>query len=132
MAKPENSFITGVHKYLPPTLYRMKNHNEYTGGVFDCWYSGMVRDLWVEYKFIVVPKRDSTLVVPELSDLQLEWGTERRREGRNVWVVIGCKEGAVRVPFEQWGCGMSAQEFKKSLWSRRDYAAAVISFVSHT
>lgn len=132
MAKPETSFITGVHKYLPPTLYHMKNHNEYTGGVFDCWYSGVARDLWVEYKFIVVPKRDTTPIIPNLSDLQLEWGNERKKEGRNVWVVIGCKEGAGIIPPERWACGLSTQEFKKSLLARRDYAAAVISFVSRT
>lgn len=130
VAKPENSFIAGVHGYLPQSLYRMKNHNEYTGGVFDCWYSGMARDLWVEYKFVVLPKRDTTLVVPDLSALQAEWGTERRREGRNVWVVVGCKEGAVTMPFEKWTCGLSSAEFKRLLSSRRDYAAHLTRFVS--
>ena len=50
---PENAFIASIHRHLPSpeTLYRMKNHNEYNGGIADCWYSGK-RDLWIEYKFI--------------------------------------------------------------------------------
>ena len=42
VAKPENSFITGVHRYVQS--YYMKNHNEYNGGIADVWYSGEKRD----------------------------------------------------------------------------------------
>ena len=66
MAKPETVFTNSVHTHLDrATLYWMKNHNEYVGGVFDCWYSGKgdsSTDLWIEYKFVVLPKRDATLV----------------------------------------------------------------------
>lgn len=129
MAKPENSFISGVHKYVQ--AYAMKNHNEYVGGVADCWYSGHVRDLWVEYKFIVVPKRDSTMIVPELSPLQLQWLTERRSEGRHMWVVIGCKEGGVmmcRPP--EWKTGVNAATFRERVVTRAQLANAIDTFVS--
>lgn len=132
MSKPENSFIKGVHTYLPDECYRMKNHNAYTGGVFDCWYSGLGKDsgdLWVEYKFIVLPKRPDTLIVPELSKLQLEWGRGRFDERRSVWVIVGCKEGGVifKTP-KAWSQATSCTDFKSSLLSRRDLAETITNF----
>lgn len=96
MAKgPENTFIASVHRHLPDGLYWMKNHNQYVGGIADVWYSGPKGDLWVEYKFITVPKRDDTLIDFGLSELQKEWLSARYREGRNVVVIVGSKEGGV-------------------------------------
>lgn len=92
--KPETSFINGVHRYLPAAVYRMKNHNEYVGGIPDVWYSSTKRDLWVEYKYLPISKPRST-VVPNLSPKQLHWINSRQTEGRNVWVIVGYKEGGV-------------------------------------
>ena len=120
MATPENTFIAGVHKYLDESVYHMKNNNVYTGGVPDVWYSGIVRDLWVEYKFVVVPKRDTTLVVPNLSALQKQWLRKRHKEGRNVAVIVGCKEGAIilRNP-AAWEGGITAAAFRANVITRR-------------
>lgn len=129
MAKPEGSFIKGVHGYL--SCYQMKNHNEYVGGVADCWYSGAKRDLWIEYKFVVVPVRDSTIIVPELSKLQLTWLSDRYTEGRNVWVVVGCKAGGVILTRPQtWAGGLTAAKFREGLLTRRALATAIDEFVS--
>ena len=98
MSKPETAFTAGVHKHLPPGRedpYWMKNNNLYTSGIWDVWYSGPFRDLWVEYKFIELPKRAGTPIYPGLSELQLDWGRNRQVEGRNLAVVIGCKEGGI-------------------------------------
>lgn len=79
----------------------MKNHNVYNGGVADSWYSGRRADLWIEWKWVDLPKRDDTLIditagkKPSLSALQKDWITERRAEGRNVWVVIGSDAGGL-------------------------------------
>ncbi len=57
----------------------MKNNNPYLSGVADVWYSGSAGDLWVEYKFLVIPKRDTTVVNlvqgkdPMISRLQQQW-----------------------------------------------------------
>mgnify|MGYP003609555235 CR=1 FL=1 len=59
--KPENTFIASVHKHLPVGLYSMKNHNQYNAGIADVWYSAK-RDWWIEYKFLVLPKRDTTVI----------------------------------------------------------------------
>ncbi len=77
---PENTFIASVHRHLPVDLYKIKNHNVFNSGQPDCWYSGPAGDLWIEYKFVVVPKRDDTPIVPNLSALQQEWLSRRHAE----------------------------------------------------
>lgn len=92
--KPENTFISSVHNHLDPRVYREKMANPYRGGTPDVWYSGDKTDLWVEFKFVILPKRADTVIDVDLSPLQWEWITRRFREGRNVAVIIGCREGA--------------------------------------
>lgn len=117
MAGPENTFIASVHRHLPKELYILKNHNQYNGGIADVWYSGK-RDLWVEYKFIVVPKRDDTLVDlvggknPPISYLQQDWLGKRHDEGRNVGVIVGSKDGGVWFPGISWACTYDAHWFR--------------------
>ncbi len=135
MAKPETVFTNSVHAHLDrATLYWMKNHNEYVGGVFDCWYSGKGEgstDLWIEYKFVVLPKRDATLVVPDLSSLQTEWGTDRANEGRNVAVIVGCKEGGVYLPPGYWA-PLPASEFRRRILTRKALATLITEKVCST
>lgn len=124
-AKPETTFIASVHAHLPrknKEPYRMKNHNEYNGGIFDVWYSGDRADLWVEYKFIVLPKRLTTVIVPNLSALQLEWGRERADEGRTMFVIVGCKEGGVVLGPHEWEAGISLEAFLLRISSRKELA----------
>jgi hypothetical protein len=93
-AKPENTFISSVHKHLPVELYHMKNNNPYNSGIADVWYSGVEQDLWVEYKFLVIPKRGDTVIDlvggknPSISALQQTWLKDRDVEGRNVGVIV--------------------------------------------
>lgn len=122
MATPENTFIGSVHRHLPVDIYHMKNHNQYNGGIPDVWYSGPAGDLWVEYKFVVIPKRPETIVKVELSELQKDWLSSRHREGRNVAVVVGSKEGGVWFDGLEWTHGCSAGDFRKQLVSRNDLA----------
>lgn len=129
-AKPETTFIASVHKHLPPTLYRVKNNNEYTAGIADVWYSG-VRDLWVEYKFIVVPKRPDTVIDlitgknPAISHLQQEWLRSRHEEGRSVGVIVGSKDGGVWFPGLTWDATYPAKKFLSLLQTRKDLAGTI-------
>lgn len=129
-AKPETTFIASVHKHLPPTLYRVKNNNEYTAGIADVWYSG-VRDLWVEYKFIVVPKRPDTVIDlitgknPAISYLQQEWLRSRHGEGRSVGVIVGSKDGGVWFPGLTWDATYPAKKFLSLLQTRKDLAGTI-------
>jgi hypothetical protein len=139
MSGPENTFIQAVHRHLPPEgeVYRMKNHNQYNGGIADCWYSAKL-DLWIEWKFIVVPKRDDTVIdlhyhapksQPIMSALQREWLKERHREGRNIWVGIGSKDGGVILRDLDWESPLTAKQFRNLLQSRKEVAAEIAAFV---
>lgn len=127
---PENTFIGSVHKHLPAGIYRMKNHNQYNGGIADVWYSG-VRDLWVEYKFIVVPKRPDTVIDlitgknPAISYLQQEWLRSRHGEGRSVGVIVGSKDGGVWFPGLTWDATYPAKKFLSLLQTRKDLAGTI-------
>ena len=127
---PENTFIGSVHKHLPAGIYRMKNHNQYNGGIADVWYSG-VRDLWVEYKFIVVPKRPDTVIDlttgknPAISYLQQEWLRSRHEEGRSVGVIVGSKDGGVWFPGLTWDATYPAKKFLFLLQTRKDLAGTI-------
>jgi hypothetical protein len=67
--------------------------NPYRSGTPDLWYSGQLNDLWVEYKFVVLPKRETTYINFDVSPLQRRWIEHRRREHRNVWLIVGCSKG---------------------------------------
>lgn len=129
MAKgPENSFIASVHRLLPVGLYRIKNHNVYNGGQADVWYSGNKADLWIEYKFVMLPKRDDTVFDLGLSSLQQEWLRSRAQEGRNVAVVVGCKEGGAYLPGTTWDKTHTPLIFRKLLRSRKEIADKITAF----
>lgn len=130
MSKPENSWRLGCYKYLPTSVYHEKMHNPYRGGTPDDWFSGSARDLWAEVKFIVVPKRDSTLITPNLSPLQLQWLTDRRAQGRNCWVIVGCKEGGAILPYPKQWYGLPTADFRARLISRKAIAASIEQFVN--
>lgn len=125
MATPENTFISSVHRHLPVDIYHMKNHNQYNGGIPDVWYSGPKGDLWIEYKFIVVPKRPETAIKIDLSELQKNWLSARHAEGRSVAVVVGSKEGGVWFDGICWMQQINTREFVDSLVTRSDLATRI-------
>lgn len=136
MSGPENTFIAGLHRLLPADLYRMKNHNPYNSGIADCWYSGK-RDLWIEYKFIAVPKRGETLInlvggrAPALSCLQQEWLKERHAEGRNVGVIVGCKDGGAWYPGITWNnAAINSEQFHRDMMPRKNLAKIIHDLTS--
>ena len=134
---PENTFIGAIHKLLPPALYRMKNNNPYNSGIADCWYSD-VEDLWIEYKFIVLPKRADTLIdlkagkQPALSRLQQDWLRERSAEGRNVWVIVGHKNGGVIFEDDAWKHAWTCAEYRNATLTRQQIAEYITHFCAGT
>ncbi len=130
MATPENTFIGSVNRLLPVGLYRMKNHNQYNGGIPDVWYSGSAADLWVEYKFVAVPKRPDTHIKIELSELQKNWLRCRCAEGRKVGVIVGCVNGGVWLPGVTWDSDYTASDFSKLIQPRKKLADIINEIVS--
>lgn len=103
----ESAFTASIHKKLPKSVYRWKIQATMTGGIPDCYYSGNKADLWIEYKLIKkLPKRDSTLLIPQLSELQKKWLQERHNEGRNVAVILGSLEGCHIFRYPDWNEGV--------------------------
>lgn len=140
---PENTFRAGLHKYLDPDLvYQEKMHNPFRGGTADDWYSGRrqharqkTRDLWIEWKYVELPKRDGTLIDlvggkdPTIAALQQEWIKKRQADGRNVWVGVGCKEGGVILTGLLWQRPLTTAVFRGMLQSRKELAERITEFV---
>lgn len=115
MSNPENAFIKSIHDQLPLgyQFHREKMWNAFRSGTADVWYSGMKADLWVEYKWLELPKRASTAIVLDLSAQQRSWLCSRFLEGRNVAVIAG-------YTTEHFKYGVV---FKHRTWERSFYAS---------
>jgi hypothetical protein len=66
-----------------------------------------------------------------LSALQQQWLSARASEGRNVCVIVGCKEGGVIMPPGIWEKDWPAAKFRKALVSRKDLAQSIANIVGH-
>lgn len=126
-SKPETTFYQSVHRHLPAetSLHREKMANPYRGGTADHWYSGTKADLWVEWKFIKLPARDKTIIKVGLSPLQLDWMKRRYEEGRNVWVIVGFREGGVIMRDLEWEDDWMTGVFKTFAQTRQSIALAI-------
>lgn len=126
-AKPETTFIQGVHKHLKG-VYHEKNHNPYRAGTPDVWYSGASGDLWVEYKFIPrIPR--SVEILPDITPRQRRWLNNRHDEGRNVAVVLGTPDGGVIYRNKDWLTPLSMEELIGRVVPRADVARWIYSQV---
>lgn len=124
--KPETRWLNKVYGKLPPTIYRMKNHNIYTGGVPDHWLSGHKADWWLEGKYLAsTPVRKEVAPEELLSALQLEWLDKRHAEGRHVGVLIGCPDGGVLLLNGEWHARFTAEEYRARLQPVESLAASL-------
>ena len=106
----------------------MKNHNEFIGGIPDVWYSGYIRDLWVEYKYLPIDKPRNT-VIPNLSPKQLHWIKSRQHEGRNVWTIVGYKRGGViYTDLHDMEFGIQPDDFLARTLTRQDISQEIATF----
>ena len=86
-----------MHRHLSPEIYRWKIHDTHTGGVPDAYYCGPGDSLWIEYKYIKLPKRASTLVQLNLSELQKIWLTRAYEWRQSVAIVVGYEKKLATV-----------------------------------
>lgn len=117
MSTPENTFIRSVHRNI--TVYAEKTNNPYRGGTPDVYYEDALH-LWVEYKFVVLPKRSTTLIQVELSELQKLWLRRCHQNTGRARVIVGCKDGGVVLETPQeWEQPLSLGKFTKNLLGRQ-------------
>lgn len=135
-AKAETTFIQALHKVLPEHVYREKMNNPYRGGTPDCYYEHR-RNLWVEYKFVILPKRDDTFIACFTSELQRDWLRRCFDNGLNPFVITGCKVpgrkqsmGVVYSTPSEWETGLPCGEFKDCLVSLDSLADIITRNVS--
>jgi len=99
----ESGYTAAVNRKLRPHIYVWKIMNSMQNGIPDCWYSGTKAGLFAEYKYIKnLPKRETTILKLDLSELQTKWLTERYSEGRNVCVILGSPQGAFIFTDQKW------------------------------
>lgn len=130
MSKPENTFIRGVHKHLPVSIYHEKMNNPFRAGTPDVWYSGPGSDLWVEYKYLQrIPKKAE--ITADLSPRQLQWLNARYDQGRNVAVIVGSPEGGIVLENGAWEHSFCPVAFRSMLLSRQELAGWITDKVTH-
>ena len=97
-------------------VYALKIQTMMNNGVPDCWYSGNKDDLGVEMKYILkLPKKLTTEIKINLSDLQYEWLTSRYVEKRNVAVAIGSGKGwYIATAPSLWGTPILQKDLTKT------------------
>lgn len=94
----EHGFVKAVHRQLPPWIKVWKICDDYQGGVPDALYFGQNgKLLFVEHKYVKLPKRKTTVINLDLSSLQKEWYSEMDSRRIPEIVLVGCEGGGVWV-----------------------------------
>jgi penicillin-binding protein-related factor A (putative recombinase) len=121
----ESQYTRNVHKRLPPSVLSWKINDNFYAGVSDAFYrnlDGQGVATWIEYKYIkTLPKKETTLIVPNLSEKQKSWLYSAQDAGENAFVVIGYRsKGSVYLLSEI--DGITKTEFEARLLSYDDLA----------
>ena len=128
-SKPEATFVRSVNKHVPQEVHHEGNADQFSGGRPDRRYEGCqarTPDLWIEYKFLstippVIDMMDIKKQV-KLSGLQQDWLKRANEHGRNVAVIIGCKQGGVILTNMTWTSAIPRDIFLKLVKSRKQIA----------
>lgn len=134
-AQPEGQYIAKIGKKLPDYVTAEKTHNSFRGGIFDMYYESPRGLLWVEYKWIPkMPVRDKTMIVPDMSDLQLQWGLERHTNNIPCAVIVGIGKGrdSQGLWFDNphvWSTGMSAKQARVVSLTNQGMADKILSSI---
>jgi hypothetical protein len=126
----EHGYIRSIHRPLPSEMHKWKIHDNYAGGVPDCWYSGPAANIWVEYKWIAkLPKRDTTLIKPNLSAQQLAWLIKMSGHSISCACIIGSPAGGfLLTEKEQWINGIE----KHTIISNKEVSKWLTEFCMET
>lgn len=125
----EHGFIKAVHRHLSPEVYRWKIHDTYTGGVPDALYLGPAGSLWVEYKYVKLPKRATTYIPFGLSILQALWLTRAINWKQSAIVVVGFEKSAIALTDPELFTGSTKNELEKEAISFKEVAKLIEQYV---
>lgn len=128
----EPDFTRAVHKRLPDTLWAWKICDPYMGGIPDAYYRNRETGgaVWVEYKYIKrLPAKETTMIVPNLSQLQLKLLNETVESGQKAIVIIGYgSKGVILEDKSQWVTGISKSEFVNSLLDYKQLGVKIYGY----
>lgn len=134
----EHQWVSSLHqsmrkKYDDIKIWKI--NDDYAGGVPDACYFGPASTLWVEYKYLVIPKRDSTII--DLTDknryltaLQQDWLTNLYLFNISHAVIVGSPEGGVVFPGNSWKTPITTKEFRSRVIPKNKIAEILHSEVT--
>jgi hypothetical protein len=123
----EHGYIRSIHRLLPTELFKWKIHDNYAGGVPDCFYAGPTAQLWVEYKWLAkLPAMPKTMIKPKLSAQQLAWLIKMSGLSFPCAVIIGTPHGGLLLddPFK-WTNGLMKKKAETQLITTQDLAKKI-------
>lgn len=131
----EHSFVKSVNtalaKQYGDSVMRWKINDDYAGGVPDAWYRGHAGSLFIEYKYVKsLPKRDTTVIKPNLSGLQKVWLQRAERLGQKTAVVVGSPDGHYIFEGLSWQDGVDKTSYLTKSKKTKDIASWINKSVS--
>ena len=111
----EHGFIKSVHRHLPTDIFSWKIHDTFTGGVPDAMYAGPASILFVEYKYLKLPKKKTTVIKTGLSALQLQWLDKLYIYNATPAVIIGTPSGGIILTNQEWHKELKLKDFEYAL-----------------
>ena len=100
--KPENQFISNLHKHLDVRIHREKTANPYRRGMPDVYYEAPGKILWAEYKWFEKETVRPVDLTKHLTSKQQEWLTRAHDNGLATAVVLGCPMRAAILFGDAW------------------------------
>ena len=123
----EHGFVRSVHRQLSPDIFVWKINDKYAGGVPDAFYAGPARCLFIEYKYVKLPKRDTTLVKTSLSEQQKLWLDRMSGMDKHVALVIGSVLGNIIID-KNWDYPVTSELFRRHAVSTKAVAQWISAF----
>lgn len=95
-------------------------------------YAGPAGILFIEYKWITIPKRPTTKVKLGLSALQLEWLDRFYLYGQKVIVAAGFTDGVIVLTDGDWHLDLLARDIPNYTFSKASFLRLIVSLTQET